>query len=54
VRNFAYAARGMEPGGYLTGQRLVLHETLIVGGSNRVLVQTHCLGVSPFEARDLS
>ena len=53
VRNFLDAPRGIEPGGYLTGQRLVLHEAVLVGGSNGFFVQTHRIGVSPFQARNL-
>src|SRR5260221_13789701 len=43
----------VEPRGYLMGQPLVLHEAILAGRSNGLLVQTHCIGVSPFEAGDL-
>jgi hypothetical protein len=35
------------------GYSLVLHETLLAGRLNGVLVPTHCICVPPFEARDL-
>ena len=47
------AARRVEPRGHLMGQTLVLHETMLAGRSNGLLVQTHRIGVSPFEAGDL-
>ena len=47
------AARREEPRGQLIGQALVLHEAVVAGRSNGLLVQTHCIGVSPFEAGDL-
>jgi hypothetical protein len=34
------------------GQALVLHETLVAGRSNGLLVQTHCIGGSPFDSGD--
>src|SRR6202158_1594703 len=47
------AACRVEPRGYLISQALVLHETVVTGRSNGLLVQTHCIGVSPFEPGDL-
>ena len=35
------------------GEALVLHKTVVAGRLNRLLVQPHCIGVSPFEAGDL-
>ena len=35
------------------GQALVLRETVVTGRSNGLLVQTHRVGVSPFETGDL-
>src|SRR6266850_5145618 len=46
-------ARGVEPRRQLMGQALVLHEAVLASRSNGLLVQTHCIGVSPFEAGDL-
>jgi hypothetical protein len=46
--------RGIKPRGDLIGQPLVLHETVVVGGSNGLLVQTHRICVSSFETGDLS
>ena len=46
------AARREEARGRLMGQALVLDETMVAGRSNSLLVQTHCIGVSPFEACD--
>ena len=47
------AACRVEPRGHLMGQALVLHETVLARRSNGLLVQMHCIGVSPFEAGDL-
>jgi hypothetical protein len=47
------ASRRVEPRGHLVGQTLVLHETVFVSGLNGLLVQAHCITVSPFEAGDL-
>src|ERR1700682_148546 len=46
------AARRIEPGGQLMGQALVLHETVLASRPNGLLVQTHCIGVTLFEAGD--
>ena len=35
------AARGVEPGGHLIGQTFVLHEAVVAGGANGLLVQAH-------------
>src|SRR5258708_34993358 len=47
------AARREEPRGQLVGQTLVLAKTVVTRPSNGLLVQTHCIGVSRFEPRDL-
>jgi hypothetical protein len=47
------AARVVEPRGHLMGKALVLHETVLASRSNGLLVQTHCVGVSPFDPGDL-
>src|SRR5260370_16109426 len=47
------AARRVEPRGHLMGQPRVLHESIVAGRLNGLLVQTHGVGVSPFEAGDL-
>jgi len=39
--------------GYLMGHALVLDEAVLASRLNGLLVQTHCIGVSPFEAGDL-
>src|ERR1700716_2177716 len=46
-------ARGVQSRRQLMGQALVLHEAILASRSNGLLVQTHCIGVSPFEAGDL-
>src|SRR5258705_9042483 len=46
-------ACGVEARGYLMGEALVLHEAVLASRSNGLLVQTHCIGVPPFEAGDL-
>jgi hypothetical protein len=53
LRDFLDAPAGVEPGGDFTRQRLVLNKAVVVGGSYRLLVQTHCISVPPFEAGDL-
>ena len=53
VGNRLEAARRIEPRGHLMGQRLVLHEAVLTGRLNGLLVQTHGVGVPPFEAGDL-
>src|SRR5712671_5877023 len=47
------AARREEPRGQLMGQALVLDEAVLASRLNGLLVQTHGVGVPPFEARDL-
>ncbi len=47
------AARAVEPRGHLMGQALVLHETVLARRLNGLLVQTHGVGVPPFEPGDL-
>ena len=46
--------RHVETRGHLVGQRLVLHEALLAGRLNGLLVQTHRIAVSTPEAGDLS
>jgi hypothetical protein len=53
VGNLLDAPRGIEPRGQLMGQRLVLHEAVLPSRLNRLLVQAHRIGVSPFQAGDL-
>src|SRR6202048_569161 len=47
------AARVVEPRGHLMGKALVLTETVVASRLNGLLVQTHCVGVSPFDPGDL-
>src|SRR5258706_15122895 len=47
------AARREEPRGRPMAQALVLDEAGLPSRLNGLLVQTHCIGVSPFEAGDL-
>src|ERR1700738_3842617 len=47
------AAGRVEARGHFMGQALVLRETVLTSQSNRLLVQTHGLGLTPFEAGDL-
>jgi hypothetical protein len=35
------------------GHAFVLHEAVLAGRSDRLFVQTHCIGVAPLEAADL-
>src|ERR1700682_1357772 len=44
------AARRIEPRGQLMGQAFVLHETVLASRPNGLLVQTHGVGLPPFEA----
>ena len=53
MREGLEAARRVEPRGHLMGQRFVLDEAVLVTRLNRLLVQTHGVEVSPFEAGDL-
>ena len=52
--NTAYAARCVEPGCYLMGDSFVLNEAFFACRLNGLLVQTHGISVSSFEAGDLS
>jgi hypothetical protein len=47
------AARRVEPRGHLMSHAFVLHETVLASRQNGLLVQTHGIGVTPFEAGDL-
>src|SRR5260221_7557716 len=47
------AVRRVEARGHLMGQRLVLHEAVLACRLNGLLVKTHGIGVSPFEAGNL-
>src|ERR1700733_6577852 len=47
-------ARREESRGQFMGQALVLHETVLSGRANGLFVHTHCIGVSPLDASDLS
>ena len=47
------AARSVEPRSQFVSQTLVLHETVLARRSNGLLVETHGVGVPPFEAGDL-
>jgi hypothetical protein len=53
VRHRFSAVRRVEPRRRLVGRSLVLNETVFTGRLNSLLVQTHCIGVAPFEAGDL-
>ncbi len=53
VGNRLEAARRVEPRSHLMGQALVLYKTIPASRLNGLLVQAHCIGLSPFEAGDL-
>ena len=53
VGNALDAARRVEPRGHLMGKALVLDEAVFASGLNGLLVQTHGIGVPPFDAREL-
>ena len=54
VGNCLNAAHRVEPRGHLIGQRLILDEAVLTRQVNSLLVQTHCVDVSAFDAGDLS
>src|ERR1700677_682905 len=47
------AVRSVEPRRHLLGRALILDETCFSGPLNRLLIQTHGIGVPPLEAGDL-
>src|SRR5580692_12830420 len=54
VSHCLYAALGIESRGDLIGQRLILDEAILTRQGDCLLIETHCVGVPPFEAADLS
>jgi hypothetical protein len=47
------AARQVEPRGHFKRQRFVLNKSVLASRLNGLVVQTHCIKVSPFETGDL-
>ncbi len=53
MRNLLEAARCVAAGSQLVGQRLVVNEAIRPRRTNGSLVQIHCLGQTPLDARNL-
>ena len=53
MRNGLDPARRIELGGHFMGEALVLHEAVLASRLSGLLIETHGIGVSPFEAGDL-
>src|SRR6202789_3093706 len=49
-----YATLRIDPRGDLISQRLILDEAVLTRQADSLVIETHCVGVSPFEAGDLS